>query len=234
MNYLETLSFIFIENERYLYILKGLGFSLSVTFFSALIGLGLGILIAFLRLFEFHPFKKWGIFLNPLEKIGELYVNLIRGTPAVVQLMIFANLIFVGYLKNTPIFIIASISFGINSSAYVSEIIRSGIQGVDKGQKEAAYSLGLSYSMTMKNIIVPQSIKIILPTLISEFITLLKETSIVGFIGGMDLLTSSKIITSQTYRGIEPLILVGIIYLILTFIFTKIMKKIEKGMKVND
>lgn len=129
-----------------------------------------------------------------------------------------------------PIFLVAGIAFGINSSAYVAEIIRAGIEGLDKGQMEASRALGMSYPMAMKEVIIPQAIRKILPALVSEFITLLKETSIVGFIGGVDLLRSANIITSQTYRGVEPLLLVGLIYLVLVGIFTKIMRGVEKGL----
>ncbi|OQY40677.1 MAG: amino acid ABC transporter permease [Fusobacteriia bacterium 4572_74] len=149
----------------------------------------------------------------------------------VVQLMILANIIFVGSLRDVPILVVAGLAFGLNSAAYVAEIIRAGIQGLDKGQNEAARALGMNYLTTMKEVIVPQAIRKILPALVSEFISLLKETSIVGFIGGVDLLRSANIITSQTYRGVEPLLAVGIIYLILTSIFTKFMRKIEEKVK---
>ena len=169
-----------------------------------------------------------------LSKIALVYIDIVRGTPAVVQLMILANIIFVGALRETPILIVAGIAFGMNSGAYVAEIIRAGIEGLEKGQTEAGRALGLSYAQTMKFVIIPQAVKKILPALVSEFITLLKETSIVGFIGGVDLLRSANIITSQTYRGVEPLLAVGIIYLILTTIFTVLMRKVEKGLKVSD
>jgi len=224
MEYLALLKHIFVSNGRYMYILKGLNFSVGVTLLAAVIGVVVGVLIALLRLSN----KAF------LEKISIVYVDLIRGTPAVVQLMILANIIFVGNLRNTPILIVAGLAFGLNSAAYVAEIIRAGIQGLDKGQMEAARSLGMSYSLAMKEIIIPQAIKKIMPALVSEFITLLKETSIVGFIGGVDLLRSANIITSQTYRGVEPLIAVGIIYLILTSIFTKLMRQVEGRMKNSD
>ena len=151
-----------------------------------------------------------------------------------VQLMIWANIIFIGALRDTPILLIAAIAFGINSSAYVAEILRAGIQSLDKGQMEAARALGMGYAMSMKEIIIPQAIKRILPPLVSEFIALLKETSIVGFIGGVDLLRSASIITSQTYRAIEPLLAVGIIYLILTSLFAMLMRKVEKRLQESD
>lgn len=235
MEYLQVLKDIFIEGGRYKYILEGLGFSVGTTALAALIGIILGILVALMQLSHFYPFKcKCLKNVNPLSKIAYGYVDLIRGTPAVVQLMILANIIFVGVLRDTPIMIIAALSFGINSGAYVAEIIRAGIEGLDKGQMEAARALGMNYTESMKEIIIPQAVKKILPALVSEFITLLKETSIVGFIGGVDLLRSANIITSQTYRGVEPLLAVGLIYLILTTVFTKFMRKVEKGLKVSD
>ena len=236
MEYLALLKDIFIGGERYKYILNGLSFSVGTTALAAIIGIALGIFIALLQLSHFYPFKhskNWKKF-NPLSKLAFGYVDLIRGTPAVVQLMILANLIFVGSLRDTPILVIAAISFGINSGAYVAEIIRAGIEGLDKGQMEAARALGMSYGQSMKEIIIPQAVKKILPALVSEFITLLKETSIVGFIGGVDLLRSANIITSQTYRGVEPLLAVGFIYLIMTAVFTKFMRRVEKGLKVSD
>lgn len=236
MEYLALLKDIFIGGERYKYILNGLSFSIGTTALAAIIGVILGIFIALLQLSHFYPFKhnkNWKTF-NPLSKLAFGYVDLIRGTPAVVQLMILANLIFVGALRDTPILVIAALSFGINSGAYVAEIIRAGIEGLDKGQMEAARALGMNYGQSMKEIIIPQAVKKILPALVSEFITLLKETSIVGFIGGVDLLRSANIITSQTYRGVEPLLAVGLIYLIMTAIFTKFMRRVEKGLKVSD
>ena len=236
MEYLALLKDIFIGGERYKYILNGLSFSVGTTALAAIIGIALGIFIALLQLSHFYPFKhskNWKKF-NPLSKLAFGYVDLIRGTPAVVQLMILANLIFVGSLRDTPILVIAAISFGINSGAYVAEIIRAGIEGLDKGQMEAARALGMNYGQSMKEIIIPQAVKKILPALVSEFITLLKETSIVGFIGGVDLLRSANIITSQTYRGVEQLLAVGFIYLIMTAVFTKFMRRVEKGLKVSD
>lgn len=236
MEYLQTLKDIFISGNRYMYIYHGLIFSVSVTFFSTIIGVILGTLLSIMRLSNFTPFShlKGLKNFNPLNSLAIIYIDITRGTPAIVQLMILANVIFVGALRDTPILLIASIAFGLNSAAYVAEIIRAGIQGLDKGQFEAARSLGMSYPLAMKEVILPQAVKKILPALVSEFITLLKETSIVGFIGGIDLLRSANIITSQTYRAFEPLLAVGVIYLILTATFTKFMRKIEKGLNEND
>ncbi|MDD7411417.1 amino acid ABC transporter permease [Fusobacterium gastrosuis] len=236
MEYLGILKDIFITDDRYMYIVDGLIFSVGITILSAIIGVVLGIILAIMKLSHWYPLKNIKGFetFNPLSKISYIYIDIVRGTPAVVQLMILANLVFVGVLRDTPIMIIGGIAFGLNSGAYVAEIIRAGIEGLDKGQMEAGRALGLSYPQTMKEIIIPQAIKNILPALVSEFITLLKETSIIGFIGGIDLLRSANIITSQTYRGVEPLLAVGLIYLILTTIFTAFMRKIEKGLKTSD
>ncbi len=236
MEYFEVLKQIFLEDDRYMYIVNGLIFSISITFFAALIGIILGMILAVMKLSEWYPLRRIKGFekFNPLSKISYIYVDIIRGTPVVVQLMILANIIFVGMLRETPILVIGAIAFGLNSGAYVAEIIRAGIEGLDKGQMEAGRALGLNYTQTMKKIIVPQAIKNILPALVSEFITLLKETSIIGFIGGIDLLRSANIITSQTYKGVEPLMAVGIIYLILTTIFTFFMRKVERGLKESD
>lgn len=236
MEYLEILKDIFITDDRYMYIVDGLIFSVGITILSTIIGVVLGIILAIMKLSHWYPLKNIKGFetFNPLSKISYVYIDIVRGTPAVVQLMILANLVFVGVLRDTPIMIIGGIAFGLNSGAYVAEIIRAGIEGLDKGQMEAGRALGLSYYQTMKEIIIPQAIKNILPALVSEFITLLKETSIIGFIGGIDLLRSANIITSQTYRGVEPLLAVGLIYLILTTIFTAFMRKIEKGLKTSD
>ena len=237
MEYLNTLQEIFIGGERYRYILQGLSFSVGVTLFSAVLGIILGVLVAIMRICNFRPFKhsknkKWRDY-NPLASLAILYTDLIRGTPAVVQLMILSNIIFAGF-RDMPVFLTAGIAFGINSGAYVCEIIRAGIEGLDKGQMEAARALGMPYSLAMKEVIIPKAVRKILPALVSEFITLLKETSIVGFIGGVDLLRSANIITSQTYRGVEPLLAVGLIYLVLTALFTKVMRNVEKGLKVSD
>lgn len=236
MSYIDILKDIFFTNDRYMYIVNGLIFSASVTVLATIIGVLLGIILALMKLSKIYPFKgiKFLENFNPLSAIAIIYIDVVRGTPAVVQLMILANIIFVGVLRDTPILIVGALSFGMNSAAYVAEIIRAGIEGLDKGQMEAGRALGLSYSQTMIQIIIPQAIKKILPTLVSEFITLLKETSIIGFIGGIDLLRSANIITSQTYRGVEPLIAVGLIYLVLTSIFTIFMRKIERRLKESD
>lgn len=228
---------IFLGDDRYKYIINGLIFSLSVTLLAAIIGVAIGVVVAIFKLSDdFLKDSKHQLLAkyNPFSAFASVYIYIIRGTPAVVQLMIINNVIFVGGLSNVSKVVIAGIAFGINSGAYVAEIIRSGIQGLDKGQMEAARALGMPYGLAMKKIILPQAVKHTLPTLVSEFIILLKETSIVGFIGGVDLLRAASIITSVTYRGAEPLFAVALIYLTLVGIFTFFMRRVERQMKKSD
>ncbi len=234
-----TISEIFLGKQRYMYLVKGLWFSLGVTALSAVIGLMIGIFVSLLRISNFQPFsfisnprlKKLSAF-NPLSFIAKAYVMIIRGTPALVQLLLMYYVVF-GSMA-APKIIIAGIAFGINSGAYIAEIIRAGIQGLDKGQAEAARSLGMSYGMTMYHIIIPQAVKTILPALVSEFIVLLKETSIVGWIGAADLMRGADNIRAQTFRAFEPLFAVALIYLLLTSVFTYFMGIVERKMKVSD
>lgn len=240
-NYLNLLYNIFIVDDRYMLLVNGLMFTLGVTFVAAVIGILLGMLLSIMMIADLRPFKNIKsqrlAFLrnfNPVPKIALVYITVIRGTPTVVQLFILANVIFVGSLKNTPIFVTASIAFGLNSAAYVAEIIRAGIQGLDKGQMEAARALGMSYKLSMREVVVPQAVKKIMPALVSEFIVLLKETSVVSMIGGVDLTFGAKSIISVTYRAAEPWIVVALIYLALITIFTYFMRKIEKRLRESD
>lgn len=237
-SYLNILHNVFIAEDRYMFLVNGLIFTLGVTFVAAIIGVLLGMLlsimmIADLRLFKFSKSEFLKNF-NPMPKIAIFYITIIRGTPTVVQLFVLAYVVFVGSLANTPVFVTASLAFGLNSAAYVAEIIRAGIQGLDKGQMEAARALGLSYKQSMNVIIIPQAIKKIMPALVSEFIVLLKETSVISMIGGMDLTFGAKSIAANTYRATEPWIAVALIYLLLTTIFTYFMRKIEKRLRASD
>ena len=206
-----------------------------------IVGIILGMLLSIMMIADLRPFKSIKsqklAFLrnfNPVAKIALVYITVIRGTPTVVQLFILANVIFIGSLKNTPIFVTASLAFGLNSAAYVAEIIRAGIQGLDKGQLEAARALGMSYKLSMRVVVIPQAVKKIMPALVSEFIVLLKETSVVSMIGGVDLTFAAKSIISVTYRAAEPWIVVALIYLALITIFTYFMRKIEKRLRESD
>lgn len=220
---------------RYMYWVKGIIFSLEATVIAAVIGLVVGIILALFMLSNFKPFKKFKGKLstfNPLSTIATLYIDLIRGTPVLIQLFFIYLVVFAN--SDIPKVIVGAVAFGINSGAYVAEIIRAGIQGLDKGQMEAARSLGMPYGMAMRYIIIPQAIKNILPTLVSEFIILLKETSIIGFIGGFDIFRSANSIISQTYTASEPLIIAAAIYLILTTTFSNVMRKVERRMRASD
>lgn len=213
-----------IYDDRYKYILEGLKNTLVIALFAVLIGIILGILISLVK----NRYKENGKG-KILNGIANIYVTIIRGTPAVLQLMILYYVIFKKVDIN--IVIVGIISFGLNSAAYVSEIIRAGIDSVDIGQKEAARSLGLNYKQEMFNIILPQAIKNVLPALGNEFITLLKETSVAGYIGIIELIKASDIIASNTFDYFFPLIIVAIIYLILTLGLSKLLGVFERKFK---
>lgn len=210
-----------IYDDRYKYIFEGLFNTLLIAFFAVIIGIVIGILIALVR-HNYEVNKKFRV----LNKIVTWYVNIIRGTPVLLQLMIIYYVIFKSV--DISIIIVGVIAFGLNSGAYVSEIIRSGINSIDKGQMEAGLSLGLSYNKTMFYIIMPQAIKNIMPALGNEFITLIKETSTGAYIGIMELTKASDIIASRTYDYFFPLLIIAIIYLLLTLGLTKLVNVLER------
>lgn len=216
----------FIENERYMYLLKGLGNTLVITAFALIIGIVLGFLVAVVR--ATHE-KQGG--LTILNFICKLYLTVWRGTPTVVQVMIMYYVILVSV--NNKI-LVAVIAFALNSAAYVAEIVRSGIMSIDEGQFEAGRSLGLNYKQTMKLIILPQAFKNVLPALANEFITLLKETSVSGYIGMLDLTKGADIIRSQTYEPMMPLLGCAAIYLVLVMILTAGVQKMERRLRNNE
>ena len=222
-NIVEVFYRTIIYDDRYLYILKGLLNTIIIAFFAVLIGVLIGTIISIIRN-NYEVNKK----LKILNDISKIYVNIIRGTPVILQLMIIYYVIF----KSTDINIIfvGILAFGINSGAYVSEIIRAGINSIDKGQMEAGLSLGLKYNQTMKLIILPQAIRNILPALGNEFITLLKETSVGAYIGIMELTKASDIIASRTYDYFFPLIIIAIIYLLMTMGLSKLVNKMERSL----
>ena len=216
----------FIENDRYIYLVKGLGNTLIITFFALLIGIVVGFLVAVIRSTH-DKHGGWG-FLNAICKI---YLTVWRGTPTVVQVMIMYYVILVSV--NNKI-VVAVVAFGLNSAAYVAEIVRSGIMSLDEGQFEAGRSLGLNYTQTMRLIILPQAFKNVLPALGNEFITLLKETSVSGYIGMMDLTKGADIIRSQTYEAMMPLLGCAALYLILVMILTAGLRKLEGRLRKSD
>lgn len=211
----------FIYDSRYLYLLEGLKNTLIIAILSVVIGFLLGTIITLIR--DYH--KETGK-LKVLNKLCNFYIYIIRGTPVLLQLMILYYVIF----KTIDISIVSVgvITFGLNSAAYVSEIIRSGIDGLGKGQMEAAKTLGMTYFQTMKSVIYPQAIQKILPALGNEFITLLKDTSVAGYIGIVELLKASDIISSRTYDYFFPLIIAALIYLLLTFIMVQLINILER------
>lgn len=214
-----------IYDNRYEYILEGLGNTLLISLFAVIIGIIIGIVIALIRTnYEKNGKMK---FLNSLAKF---YVNVVRGTPVILQLMIIYYVIF--ETVDINIVLVGVIAFGINSGAYVSEIIRAGINSVPDGQMEAGYALGLKYGQVMRYIIFPQALKNILPALGNEFITLIKETSVGAYIGIVELTKASDIIASRTYDYFFPLFIIAIIYLILTLGLTKVFNMME--VKLNN
>ena len=210
-----------IFENRYEMILSGLENTIILSFGALILGIVIGFLISIIRYTNRQTGK-----LKIINSICKIYVSIIRGTPSVLQLMIMYYIIF----KTSDInsIIIGMLAFGINSGAYCSEILRSGFECVDDGQLEAGLALGLTFNQTLRTIIIPQAVRIALPSLGNEFITLVKETAIAGYIGIMDLTKASDTIASRTYDYFFPLILIAIIYLIITGLLSKLMKSLER------
>ncbi len=217
----------FIFEQRWRYLSNGLLLTLEITFFAVLLGVLLGFSVALVR--EAH--RSTGKF-RLLSTIGGIYLTVIRGTPVVVQLM----LIYFGIFASVriPPILVAIIAFGINSGAYQAEIFRSGIEAVPRGQFEAGRSLGFSYRQTMRRIIMPQAIKNVIPTLANEFIVLLKETSVAGYVALADLTKGGDIIRSRTYSPYLPMLAVALIYLCLVMIFSAGVKYLERRLKTGE
>ena len=210
-----------IYDNRYKFILEGLFNTMIIALFAVIIGIIIGILVALIRN-NYDRNNKMKI----LNSIVKGYVDIIRGTPVVLQLMIIYYVIFKSV--DVSVVLVGILNFGINSGAYVSEIIRAGIQSISIGQTEAGYALGFKYNQVMRYIVLPQAIRNILPALGNEFITLVKETSVGAYIGIIELTKASDIIASRTYDYFFPLILVAIIYLIITLGLSKGVQKLEK------
>lgn len=215
-----------IEANRWKYILNGLGVTLQITFFAVILGIVLGFLIAVIRSTYEKTHK-----LKFFNAICQLYLTIIRGTPVLVQLLIMYYIIFASLTNKV---LVAVLAFGINSGAYVAEIIRGGILSIDNGQFEAGRSLGFNYVQTMIYIILPQVFKNVLPALANEFIVLLKETSVCGYIALQDLTKGGDIIRSQTYSPYVPLLTVAVIYLIMVMIFTYLVKLLERRLRSSE
>lgn len=218
----------FIEADRWKFLADGLWVTVYVTVCAALIGVLLGFLVGLVRASAARKSKN-----NILAVICNIYVTVIRGTPVMVQLLIIFYVVFAS-ANNIPPAVSAILCFGINSGAYVSEIFRSGILSVDIGQTEAGRSLGLTSSQTMLKIILPQAIKNALPALGNELITLLKETSVVGYIGLVDLTKSHSIIKSRTFSAFWPLMAIAAIYLVIVMGLTKLLGILERRLRQSD
>lgn len=217
----------FIVADRWKYLTDGLKTTLLITALAVLIGIVLGFLLAIIR----STHDKTGK-LKILNIVAKAYLTVIRGTPVLVQLMIFYFVIFA--TANVEKVVVAILAFGLNSAAYVAEIVRSGIMAIDNGQFEAGSSLGLSYSKTMIYIIIPQAFKNILPALANEFIVLLKETSVASCIAVEDLTRGGDLIKSATYEAFLPLFAVALIYLVMVMILTKLVTLLERRLAKND
>lgn len=216
----------FITDDRWKLYLDGYGVTLRVAFFAAIIGILIGTLVALMKLSRKRNGKK-----TFFARIADLYVDIIRGTPSVLQLLIMWFVI-MATCKNG--ILVASLSFGINSGAYVAEIIRAGILAVDKGQMEAGRALGLTNAQTMIYIIIPQAIKNVLPPLGNEFIVLLKETAIVGYVSLSDLTRVANQISSRTYEAFMPLIGSAVIYFITIKVISILLEKLERRLRKSD
>ena len=217
----------FIEDDGWKYITVGLKNTLIITFFACLMGIVLGFLVGMVRSTYEKTHK-----LKILNAICKVYLTVIRGTPVVVQLMIIYFVVF-GSVRISKV-LVAVLAFGINSGAYVAEIFRSGIMSIDGGQMEAGRSLGFNYAQTMWYIIMPQAFKNVLPALCNEFISLLKETSVAGYIALQDLTKGGDIIRSRTYSAFMPLFAVALIYLTIVMIFTKLIQILERRLRQSE
>ena len=238
LNLKEQFILNFIEDSRWKYLTKGLGTTLLITFLALCMGIVIGVIVAMIR----STYDKTSADMKRRGGIGyyifsffnficKIYLTITRGTPVVVQLLIAYFIIFA---SSTNGVMVASIAFGINSGAYVAEILRGGIMSIDNGQFEASRSLGFNYFQTMIYIIIPQVFKTVLPTLLNEFIALIKETSIAGYVGIKDLTKGGDIIRGRTFSAFMPLIAVAIIYLIIVMFLTFMVGKIERRLRKNE
>ena len=225
----------FVFDDRYMMYVNGLRNTLVLTFFALLIGIALGVVVSLIRVSwdknhdEMHgPVK---VVMAVLNAVSKVYLTVIRGTPVVVQLMI---MYFVIFASSRNKILVGALSFGINSGAYVAEIIRGGIMSIDQGQMEAGRSLGFGYVSTMRYIILPQAFKTVLPTLANEFIVLLKETAVAGYVGLADVTYAGNIVGGNTYDYLFPLLMSALIYLVLVMFFTYLVGKLERRLRNSE
>lgn len=226
----------FITKDRWKYIVEGLGNTIMIALVATLIGVVIGTLVAIVRSLHDQNIDDMDdgvgkVLLKIANAICQVYVTVIRGTPVMIQIMIMFFVIFSTSRNGVPI---AMLTFGINSGAYVAEIIRGGIMSVDIGQNEAGRSLGLSYASTMRHIVIPQALKSVLPALANEFIALLKETSIACYVAVNDLTKGGEIIRSVTYIQALPLLVVALLYLILVVGLSKLVSILERKLRSSE
>ncbi len=226
----------FVQANRWKYLLNGLGNTLLITLLSGLLGVVIGVLIAMVR--STYDKTREGArmtvgrrLFGVLNGFCRVYLTVLRGTPVVVQLMI---IFFVIFASSDNGVMVAALAFGLNSGAYVAEIVRGGIMSIDQGQFEAGRSLGFNYFQTMRFVIIPQTIKNVLPALANEFIALLKETSVAGYVAVMDLTKGGDIIRSRTYSPFLPLLAVAAIYLVFVMFFSKLVSLLERRLRSSD
>ena len=228
----------FIEKDRWKLMVTGLENTLKITIVAALIGIVIGILLASIRstydkqyeTLKKHKGVKYYV-LRTLNFIAQIYLTVIRGTPVVVQLLIAFFIIFASAKNGVAI---AMLAFGINSGAYVAEIFRGGIMSIDNGQFEAGYSLGFNYFQTMIFIVIPQVLKNVLPMLLNEFIALLKETSVAGYVAVTDITRAGNVIRGTTFSPFMPLIAVALFYLVMVMILTQVVKRVERRLRKSE
>ena len=237
-SFIDEFKLNFIQGDRWKWLVDGLKNTLIITFFAVLIGIAIGVIIAIVRSTydkNSSAMKKRGgigyVLLYILNAICKIYLTIIRGTPVVFQLLIMYFIIFASSTNGAMVAIMA---FGINSGAYVAEIFRGGIMSIDKGQFEAGRSLGFNYIQTMIYIVIPQMFKIVLPTLCNEFIVLLKETSVAGYVGIADLTKAGDLIRGRTFSAFMPLIAVALIYLVIVMLFTWLVSRLERRLRNSD
>lgn len=225
--FVDTFTRNLIDGGNWHYIAEGLLNTIKITFFAVLLGIVIGLIVGTIRSTYDKTHK-----LKVLNFLCNIYLTVIRGTPVLVQLLIIYYVIFASVRIDKVL--VAVLAFGINSGAYVAEIFRSGILSIDNGQFEAGRSLGFNYPQTMWYIVMPQAFKNVLPALCNEFIALLKETSIAGYIGIQDLTKGGDIIRSRTYSAFMPLLAVAALYLIIVLIFTQLIKILERRLRQSE
>ena len=225
-NWIAKLDRTFIQSGHYKLILEGLGTTVKITMGALVIGVIIGLIITLIKYFA-----EDSKLLRPFGKLCDLYVTVIRGIPVTVLLMIFYYLIMV---TSTNGVLVATITFGINSGAYMAELIRSGINAVDRGQMEAGRSLGLSKMQTMRRIILPQAVRYVLPAVGNEFIALLKETSVAGYCAVVDLTRAGNLVRNNTHDMFNPLMLIALMYLLMVVLLTKALGILERRLAKSD